>query len=77
MDAVQDRELARRAVRQSLVLLKNDGGALPLKRGGRVLVVGKNADSIANQSGGWSLTWQGTDNSNAVIKNGVRILRMP
>ena len=74
MDAVQDRELARRAVRQSLVLLKNDGGALPLKRGGRVLVVGKNADSIANQSGGWSLTWQGTDNSNADFPNGDSIL---
>lgn len=74
LDAVQDRALARRAVRESLVLLKNDGGVLPLPRGGRVLVVGKNADSIANQSGGWTLTWQGTDNSNADFPNGDAIL---
>ena len=53
------RELAREAVRKSLVLLKNDGGILPLKRQGRVLVVGKGADSLPMQAGGWSLTWQG------------------
>ncbi len=64
-ESLVHRDLARRAVRQSLVLLKNDGGALPLKRGQRVLLVGKSADSISNQAGGWSLTWQGTDNTNA------------
>jgi beta-glucosidase len=53
------RELAREAVRKSLVLLKNDGGVLPLKRNGRILVVGKGADSLPMQAGGWSLTWQG------------------
>ena len=53
------RELAREAVRKSLVLLKNDGGVLPLKRQGRILVVGKGADSLPMQAGGWSLTWQG------------------
>lgn len=62
---LQDRALAREAVRKSLVLLKNDGGVLPLQRGRRTLVVGKAADSIPLQAGGWSLTWQGTDNSNA------------
>ena len=55
------RELAREAVRKSLVLLKNEGGALPLRRDGRILVVGKGADSLPMQSGGWSLTWQGDD----------------
>ena len=55
----QTRELAREAVRRSLVLLKNDGGILPLKRQGRILIVGKGADSLPMQSGGWSLTWQG------------------
>jgi beta-glucosidase len=54
-----DRSLARRAVRESLVLLKNDGAVLPLRADRKVLVVGKNADSLQNQTGGWSLTWQG------------------
>jgi beta-glucosidase len=53
------RALAREAVRKSLVLLRNDG-VLPLKPGGRLLVAGDGADDIARQSGGWTLTWQGT-----------------
>jgi len=60
--AIEDRALAREAVRASLVLLKNDNGVLPLARGGRVLVVGRGADSYPMQSGGWSRTWQGTEN---------------
>ncbi|MFN8075001.1 MAG: glycoside hydrolase family 3 N-terminal domain-containing protein [Kineosporiaceae bacterium] len=51
--------LAREAVRQSQVLLKNSGGVLPLKRGGKIFVAGKNADDIGNQAGGWTITWQG------------------
>lgn len=72
--ALQHRELARRAVRESLVLLKNENGALPLKRSQRVLVIGKSADSVPNQAGGWSLTWQGTDNHNADYPNADSIL---
>jgi beta-glucosidase len=68
------RALAREAVRKSLVLLKNERRALPLSRSGRVLVVGAGADSMADQTGGWSLTWQGRDNSNADFPNGETIL---
>ncbi|MEU4622341.1 glycoside hydrolase family 3 N-terminal domain-containing protein [Actinoplanes sp. NPDC023801] len=54
------RTLARQAVRQSQVLLKNAGGILPLgKSGGKIFVAGKSADDIGNQSGGWTLSWQG------------------
>lgn len=73
-DGLQARDLAREAVRKSLVLLKNANGVLPLARGQRILVVGKNADSIANQSGGWSLTWQGTGNTNADFPNADSVL---
>jgi beta-glucosidase len=59
------RALAREAVRKSLVLLKNDGGVLPLRRGGKILVVGKGADSLPMQAGGWSLTWQGDQTTTA------------
>ena len=72
--ALEARALAREAVRKSLVLLKNDSAALPLKAGQRILVVGKNADNMPNQTGGWTLTWQGTDNKNSDFPNGDTIL---
>ncbi len=56
----QHRALARRAVRESLVLLKNNGRLLPLHPQSHVLVAGDGADDPAKQSGGWTLTWQGT-----------------
>ena len=64
LGAPEHRDTARESVRKSLVLLKNDG-VLPLAPGGRLLVAGDGADDIARQSGGWTLTWQGTglDNS--------------
>jgi len=56
----EHRALARRAVRESLVLLKNERRALPLsKTAKRILVAGKNADDLGNQCGGWMITWQG------------------
>lgn len=55
----EHRAIAREAVRKSLVLLKNTG-VLPLKPGARILVAGDKADDVARQSGGWTLTWQGT-----------------
>jgi beta-glucosidase len=58
--SAEHRAVARRAVRESMVLLKNTGGALPLsKTAARIHVAGKNADDIGNQSGGWTIDWQG------------------
>ena len=55
------RKVARRAVAESQVLLKNRQGTLPLRPGKKqpVYVAGSNADNIGNQAGGWTLTWQG------------------
>src|SRR3954454_19122108 len=54
------RAIARQAVRESQVLLKNANGILPLpKNGAKLFVAGKNADDIGNQSGGWTISWQG------------------
>lgn len=52
--------VAREAVAKSLVLLKNNGSVLPIKAGARVLVTGPGANSMAIQSGGWTISWQGT-----------------
>lgn len=46
---------------ESEVLLKNEGGILPLKPGTRILVTGPNGDSMRTLNGGWSYTWQGSD----------------
>jgi len=73
-DALLAKDLGRRAVRESLVLLKNEGPALPLATNKRILVVGKAADSMANQTGGWALTWQGTANTNADFPKAETIL---
>lgn len=54
------RAVARDAVRRSLVLLKNEAQLLPLNPRARIGVAGDGADSVAKQSGGWTLTWQGT-----------------
>ena len=65
--------VAREAVAKSLVLLKNNGSVLPIKPGARVLVTGPAADSMAIQSGGWTISWQGTDVTHADFPNGQTI----
>lgn len=60
-----NRELARRAVRQSLVLLKNENRVLPLSKTARIAVSGSGADNTGMQCGGWTLTFQG-QNGNVV-----------
>ncbi|NKZ40032.1 glycoside hydrolase family 3 protein [Oleiagrimonas citrea] len=67
------RALARRAVRESLVLLKNKGGILPLNPHQRVLVAGDGANSVSKQSGGWTITWQGTGVTPADFPNAQSI----
>ena len=68
------RQVARECVRQSLVLLKNDRGALPIKKNlNRIHVAGKSADDIGNQCGGWVIAWQGK--SGDVTLGGTTILQ--
>ena len=60
------RAIARRAVAASIVVLKNDGGVLPLSKSVPGLALGgKTADNVGNQCGGWTVTWQGQ--SGAVV----------
>ncbi|HET9906733.1 MAG TPA: glycoside hydrolase family 3 N-terminal domain-containing protein [Anaerolineales bacterium] len=69
-------ELARQAVRESLVLLKNDNNVLPLsKETPSIFVAGEAANDIGLQSGGWTLEWQGKpgdDNEGTTIFSGIR-----
>uniref|UniRef100_A0A0D9ZD60 Beta-glucosidase n=1 Tax=Oryza glumipatula TaxID=40148 RepID=A0A0D9ZD60_9ORYZ len=73
----EHRELAREAVRKSLVLLKNGKSSyspvLPLpKKAGKILVAGSHADDLGRQCGGWTITWQGQPGNN--ITTGTTIL---
>jgi len=60
LGAPEHRAVARQAVRESLVLLKNQGGVLPLSPKQRILVAGDGANDVGKQAGGWTLNWQGT-----------------
>ena len=54
------REVAREAVRKSMVLLKNKNNILPIPKSGKTIIVaGKGADDVGMQSGGWTISWQG------------------
>ena len=56
----EHREVAKQAVRESLVLLKNENGLLPLdKSTSKIVVVGAHGNSSGLQSGGWTIDWQG------------------
>ncbi|CUS47361.1 MAG: periplasmic beta-glucosidase BglX [Idiomarinaceae bacterium HL-53] len=71
--AEEHRAIARDAVRQSLVMLKNTNQLLPLNPTQRILVAGSGADNIGQQSGGWTISWQGTGNTNEDFPGGTSI----
>ncbi|MFC3114583.1 glycoside hydrolase family 3 protein [Cellvibrio fontiphilus] len=73
LGAPEHRAVARQAVRESLVMLKNKNNLLPLARNQKVLVAGDGADNIGKQSGGWSVTWQGTGNVNSDFPGGTSV----
>ncbi|MFC4071028.1 glycoside hydrolase family 3 protein [Actinoplanes subglobosus] len=69
------RELARDAVAASQVLLKNTGDVLPLRPDATIYVAGRTADDIGNQSGGWTVDWQGRNGDvipGTTILDGIR-----
>jgi beta-glucosidase len=69
----EHRAVARQAVRESMVLLKNQNKVLPIsKSAARIHVAGKNADDIGNQCGGWTIDWQGK--SGDVTPGGTTLL---
>jgi beta-glucosidase len=70
----EHKDVARQAVRESLVLLKNNNQLLPIDPSKTILVVGDGASSISKASGGWTLSWQGTGHSNDKFPNGESIL---
>jgi beta-glucosidase len=63
----EHRQVARKAVRKSLVLLKNTDNILPLKKNARILVAGKNADNLGHQCGGFTVTWQGVSGNEEIV----------
>ena len=68
------REIARDAVRKSLVLLKNNEQILPISRTSSILVVGSAANDLSQQTGGWTISWQGLDTTHADFPDAQTIL---
>lgn len=71
--SAEHRAVARQAVRESMVLLKNQRGALPIRSGlRRIHVAGRSADNLGFQTGGWTVDWQGK--SGEVMPGGTTVL---
>jgi len=70
----ENREIAKQAVRESLVVLKNERNVLPLKKKAKIFVSGPAADNVGIQCGGWTKTWQGGLDSSSRWVKGSTIL---
>lgn len=73
----EHRDVARQAVRESLVLLKNENNILPIKKDARIVVVGEFGNNSGLQSGGWTVNWQGMTENYAgatTILDGIKKL---
>ncbi len=62
----EHRKVARQAAAESQVLLKNDGDLLPLPKDAKIYLAGRNADDLGNQTGGWTITWQGASGTHTI-----------
>lgn len=60
MGSKECKDIARQLVEESMVLLKNDNGTLPLKKGSKIYVTGPAANDTGVQCGGWTFQWQGS-----------------
>ncbi|HEY8443416.1 MAG TPA: glycoside hydrolase family 3 protein [Clostridia bacterium] len=67
------RELAKRLVQKSQVLLKNENNILPFKSGQKIFVTGPAADNLGAQCGGWTINWSGFDGNS--LTTGTTILQ--
>ena len=67
----EHRAVAREAAAKSQVLLKNAGDALPLSKDASLYVAGRNADDMGNQTGGWTLSWQGASGQHRTPGNTI------
>lgn len=74
LGAPKNRAIARQAVRESMVLLKNNDQLLPLDASKTIMVVGDGANSVSKACGGWTRSWQGVGHTNAEFPNSETIL---
>jgi beta-glucosidase len=70
----EHRQVARQAVRESLVLLKNNKNLLPLDPKQKILMAGDGADNIGKQAGGWTISWRGNGAKNSDFPDGESFL---
>ncbi|MBN2540388.1 MAG: glycoside hydrolase family 3 protein [Bacilli bacterium] len=66
------KDLARQAVRESLVLLKNENNSLPLAKDGSIFLTGPGADNIGYMCGGWTTYWQGNTSADIGVGESIK-----